>query len=166
MDSRLDPQYPDAKSKSSFQDGLEFQDFVCCKLAEYGIILQNLGSRRYQFAVGENIQGFEIKLDERCDQTGRLSIEVAEKSRNDPALPWTPSGIMRNDNSWLYIQGNRRALYVFPKNILVRHYINHKPETDDKFGTVRTFYIPVETARRWACRVISQDVPFVMPKTV
>lgn len=114
-----DPQYPDAKSKTSFQDGLEFQDFVCEKLANHGLFLQNTLSRKYQFELGENLQGWEIKLDNRCTETGRLSIEIAEKSRADIKV-WTASGIYRNDNSWLYVQGNYEMLFIFSKTFLKR----------------------------------------------
>lgn len=154
MDTKRDPKYPNAKSKTSFQDGLEFQDFVCTKLAEHGIILQNLSSRKYQFEVGENLQGFEIKLDGLCSETKRLSIEVAEKTKADPERPWTPSGICREDNSWLYIQGNRDVLFVFGKNWLQRYFSEKNPKIEEKRGTIRTFYLPFATARVGAVRVM------------
>lgn len=147
------PYYPDARPRS-FGVGLEFQDFVCLLLAKEHVILQNLGSKLYQLNVGENLQGFEIKYDERCTDTGRLSIEVAEKSRNDPALQWTESGIFRNDNSWLYIQGNYEVLYVFAKNWLLRYYQEKSPELVEWNGTIRRFFLPVRTAELAAAKVI------------
>lgn len=151
---RPEPFYPNAKRPTVFQDGLEFQDFVCTQLAQRGVVLQNLSSKKYQFEVGENLQGFEIKLDERCTDTKRLSIEVAEKTRNDPELQWTPSGILRDDNSWLYIQGNRRILFVFAKRWLLNYYNAKQPTVYEKFGTVKTFYLPFEIARRHAAKVL------------
>ena len=71
--------YPDCPDANSFQSGLEFQDFVCLRLAQEHVILQNTGSKLYQLRIGENLQGFEIKLDRRCTETGRLSIEIAEQ---------------------------------------------------------------------------------------
>ena len=155
--SSVDPVYPDAKSKSSYQDGLEFQDFVCSQLAKHAIVLQNLGSKRYQYNVGENLQGFEIKLDNNCTSTGRLSIEVFEKSRNDQALPWTKSGILRNDNTWLYIQGNYQVLYIFAKRFLLNYYESKKHFQNfviEKHGTVKTFYIPNDTALKHAAKIL------------
>ena len=152
--TKRDPAYPDAKSNTSFQDGLEFQDFVCTKLAEHGIILQNLSSRKYQFNVGENLQGFEIKMDNRCSDTERLSIEVAEKTRDDLSLAWTPSGICREDNSWLYIQGNRDILFIFAKNWLQRYLAKKNPKIVEKYGTIQTFYLPFAIARIAAVRVM------------
>jgi hypothetical protein len=131
---------------------MEFQDWVCVRLAQDGIVLQNLSSKKYQLAVGENIQGFEIKLDTRCTDTGRLSIEVAEKSRRDNER-WVDSGIWRNDNTWLYIQGNRDLLFVFPKKALQWWYRKRKPELLDFNGTIRRFFLPMKQARQLACKV-------------
>jgi len=154
MATNHDPTYPDAKSKTAFQDGLEFQDFVCTILAEQGIVLQNLSSRKYQYNVGENLQGFEIKLDRRCTDTKRLSIEVAEKTRDDPHRNWTPSGICREDNSWLYIQGNYNILFVFAKNWLMRYWKEKRPEIVQNRPTIQTFYLPFGTAFKCAAKVL------------
>ena len=148
-----DPVYPDAKSKSSYQDGMEFQDFICERLARHHIILQNIASRKFQFEVGENLQGFEIKLDRRCLETGRLSIEVAEKTAAANSF-WVPSGIMREDNSWLYIQGNYQIVFIFAKKLLRDYLRKKKPKIDESLGTVQKFYLPLDVARHLAARVI------------
>lgn len=153
MQQRLDPIYPHAKTQTSFQDGMEFQDFVCCVLAQTGIVLQNLASKRWQYEVGENLQGFEIKLDKRCTETKRLSIEIAEKTRADK-LNWTPSGIFRNDNSWLYIQGNENVLFVFQKTLLRKFFEHRKPEVAESLGTVRKFYLPITKAEEMAAKTL------------
>lgn len=155
--SPLDPVYPNAKSTSSYQDGMEFQDFACAALAKHGVILQNLSSRKWQYKLGENLQGFEIKQDNHCSTTQRLSIEVAEKSNASDRLPWTPSGIMRSDNSWLYIQGNRTILFVFAKNWLRRYYSEKNPPVTEKMGTIKTFYLPFSQARTYAAKVFAFD---------
>lgn len=164
MDTKLrlvrpEPSYPDAKRTTVFAEGVEFQDFVCHQLAlRHHIILQNLASRKYQYAIGENLQGFEIKLDTRCVETGRLSIEIAEKSRAD--MPhWTDSGIYRDDNSWMYIQGNHQVFFVFQKNILRmlhqsasrRYEVAEKPKDRP---TIRTFYLPWRDAERYSAKMI------------
>ncbi len=151
--TKLDPRYPNAPRANTFETGLEFQDFVCMTLARDAIILQNMGSKLYQLSVGENIQGFEIKFDARCTDTGRLSIEVAEKSRRD--VPgWTPSGIMRNDNTWLYIQGNYSVLYIFARNWLRRYYTERRPNVVEFNGTIKRFFLPLDVADTAAARVI------------
>lgn len=158
-----DPRYPDAPRQGTYQIGLEFQDFVCRELAREHIILQNTCSKKWQIEVGENLQGFEIKFDARCSDTGRLSIEVAEKARDLPLAPWVPSGIMRGDNTWLYIQGNYQTLYIFAKNWLRRWYTEKSPETEEKFGTIRTFYLKTEVAEVMAARVIRPDCAAIGP---
>jgi len=161
-----DPNYPDCKHANSFQMGLEFQDFVCETLAQEGIILQNLSSKKRQLERGENLQGFEIKMDEPCTRTNRLSIEIAEKSRADNAL-WVNSGIFRIDNTWLYIQGNYDILFIFPKAFLVRLYQTGKYPCEEKprdRPTIRTFYLPFDQARRYAAKVL--DLQIQAPTTL
>jgi hypothetical protein len=137
-----------------FKEGVEFQDFVCVELAKRsGVIVQNLGSKRYQLAIGENIQGFEIKLDTLFLKTNRLSIEVAEKSKAENA-EWVPSGIYRNDNTWLYIQGNYEQFFVFQKNLLQKWRRKYDPEICESHGTVQKFYLPLSTARELAALVV------------
>ena len=149
MDSKYsDPVYIDAKRSTTFQEGLEFQDFVCDQLARRHVILQNLSSKKYQYDVGENLQGFEIKLDRRCSDTMRLSIEVAEKSIASMRT-WTPSGIFRNDNSWLYIQGNYDLIFVFAKSLLLGIHKSGRYELKEE-PTLRSFYLPFHDARKYA----------------
>jgi len=145
--------YPDCKDIDSFQSGLEFQDFVCEKLAREGIILQNLSSKKYQFDLGENLQGFEIKLDRRCTDTKRLSIEVAEKTQaTNPS--WVPSGIYRNDNAWLYIQGNYEVLYIFPTVFLRQLYQRGRFKIEE-LPTIKKFYLPFDKADQWCAKKLS-----------
>ena len=150
---RNDPSYPDALCQTSFADGIEFQDFVCERLARDSIILQNFASKKYQLCRGENLQGWEIKLDSRCLDTGRLSIEIAEKSKRDNGN-WVDSGIFRGD-SWLYIQGNYQRLWVFGTKQLQRYFQQKKPEICESHGTVRKFYIQLPTANAIALRVLT-----------
>lgn len=150
----VDQQYPDAPRTTTFQEGAEFQDFVCVELAKAGIVLQNLCSRRYQMELGENIQGVEIKLDRRLHDTGRLSVEVAEKP-SAKFERWIPSGIFRDDNSWLYVQGNWREFFVFPKNMLMWWVQKYNPEVYESFGTIRKFYLELSEARKIAVRTFS-----------
>jgi len=146
--------YPDADRSTVFEEGLQFQDFVVDLLMnELGIALSNYSSKYYQQNYGENRQGIEIKLDNRILQTRNVSIEVAEKSRAD-IKTWTPSGIMRNDNSWLYIQGNYNIVFVFGKAILQKlyksRYVNEVWEPKD---TIRTFRMKIEDAEKYALKI-------------
>jgi hypothetical protein len=151
--------YPSAKSKSSFEDGLEFQDWAVDRLFEIGIMVQTYSSSKHQFQRGESRQGVEIKLDNWCTRSKRLSIEIAEKSRADmPA--WTPSGICRDDNTWLYVQGNYEMLFVFAKRSLLflnelREMGVYGYEVHEEYGTLRAFYLPLDDALKHAAKVMT-----------
>ena len=118
MVMKSSPSYPDADRATVFDEALEFQDFVVdLLLKELGLCISNYSSRYYQQKYGENKQGIEIKLDKRILETGNISIEVAEKSKASNEL-WIPSGILRADNTWLYLQGNYEIVFVFSKSLL------------------------------------------------
>ena len=159
------------KSNSGHSDSLEvgqaFQDFVCIELAKTGLILQNLSSKKYQFDTGENLQGWEIKYDARCTgdctlkkctATNQLSFEIAEKTKAENAK-FIDSGILRDDNSWLYIQGNYHQLWIFDKKMLRRYYehgVNMKTiKINNCLPTIRTFYMSVENADEWCAKKIT-----------
>lgn len=147
------PSYPDSKNPKSFEDGLEFQDFVADALCrELGLAISNFSSRRFQYTVGENKQGIEIKLDKRMADTGNVSIEVGEKSRADNPR-YVPSGILREDNSWLYVQGCKELLFIFSKKRLVDLY-NSKRYRVDELPTIRRFLMPMADAMRHAEKVL------------
>jgi hypothetical protein len=103
--------------------------------------------------VGENLQGFEIKYDSRFLDTNRLSIEIAEKSKASNPL-WVSSGIYRSDNSWLYIQGNYRCIYIFAKSLLIGLHKSMKYQEDESYGTVRKYYLPLDDANKYCAKRI------------
>jgi len=144
--------YPDCKDSDSLESGRQFQDFVCEQLAKDNIVLQNLSSKKYQYELGENLQGFEIKLDRLCTKTKRLSIEIAEKTKASNSA-WVRSGIYRDDNTWLYIQGNYQILFIFFKNFLKGLHICSRYELDE-IPTLKKFYLPFEDAHKYAGKVL------------
>ena len=142
--------YPDSKNKNSIQDGLEFQDVVMETLAQYGVIIQNYSSRKYQFEHGENRQGWEIKRDNWCTKSGRLSIEIAERTAVDK--PWVDSGIYSGKH-WVYIQGNKACFWLFFTSFLQKlHKSKQKDYEEKEESTVRTFYLPVADADKYGHR--------------
>lgn len=144
--------YPDAKRPTVYQEGLEFQDFVVEQLQPYGIHPVVFSSRKYQFDRGESIQGIEIKLDRRCTETERLSIEVSEKSKRSNDTYYR-SGILREDNTWLYIQGNFELFFVFAKKHLISAYQTGKYPVYEQ-ATIRTFFLPFPNAEKIAILII------------
>lgn len=144
---------------NSFEVGNEFQDFVCLELAKYNILIQNINSKKFQFETGENLQGWEIKYDARCTgdnntiPTNQLSIEISEKSKAENKN-FVPSGIFRDDNSWLYIQGNYMCFWIFSKNILKMLFYSKRYKEHEQ-GTVRKFYLPVADADKYCAKKLS-----------
>lgn len=157
--------YIDSKRQNSFEDGLEFQDFVADLFAtRLGIPLTSYASRKYQFDRGETVQGVEIKFDSWCSRTRRLSIETAEKSRADQR-EWIPSGIYREDNTWLYVQGNHDIVYVFAKSTLRILEQTGRFQAKEE-PTLRAFYLPDDAARKYAALVFdiaTQSVDDAIP---
>ena len=103
----------------------EYQDFLCEQLHEKGIVLQNMTSQKYQHRK-ENMLGMEIKFDDMIKKTGRMYIETDEKAHPDNPY-YVPSGIYREDNSWLYAIGDYKELFVFGKKML-RRLDKHNPD--------------------------------------
>ena len=133
------------------RQGLEYQDFICDQLRiKAGIFVGCYSSRKYQFEKGESACGLEIKYDARLADTGNVYIEVAEKSRPDLA-EFTPSGIFREDNSWLYLIGDYSQAFIFGKGTMRRLYQNGRQKAewgckDRETPTSKGFTIPIKSA--------------------
>lgn len=140
-------EYPDCMHNNPLQVGAEFLDFVLVTLQPMGLYLQPFTSKKWQYQKGESLQGWEVKYDRRCTETGRLSIEVAEKVKA-ANVKWVPSGIYRSDNTWLYIQGNYTCFYIFIKRFLVALHKTGRYEEHEEYGTVRAFYLPLAQVER------------------
>lgn len=159
MDTK--PEYPDGARTTLFDEGLEFQDFVADLLIrELGFPLTSYCSQKYQWKHGENRQGVEIKLDTRCagpTATGNISFEVAEK-RKASVTGWTKSGILREDNTWLYVQGNYHRVFVFGKEILrllyAKRYVDKVRVVN---GTLKAFLVPIPEAERIALKIFDLE---------
>lgn len=139
--------------KTKFEQGLEYQDFVCDQLRiREGLFVGCYSSRKYQQEKGESVCGLEIKYDMRLSETGNVYIEVAEKSR--PELPeYTASGVFRKDNTWLYLIGDYHQAFVFGKTLMRNLYLNKDQKkawgcVDRQTPTSKGFTIPIKSAIR------------------
>ncbi len=132
------------------QQGLEFQDVVTAALYQLGIVVIGYSSRRFQNEQGENMLGAEIKRDGKFRETGNIYIETSEKSHPDK-LEFTPSGIHRKDNSWLYVIGDEKTIYIFSTKYLQllanRYQIKETP-------TSKGFVMPISEAEKYCIRKI------------
>ncbi len=141
-------QYPDSKNVNSVEEGLRFQDWIMQQAyLDYGFVLQINSSAKSQLQQGESIQRFEVKLDNWCTKTYRLSIEIAEKSKTSN-LHWVKSGIFSSTNPSFYIQGNYEKYFVFVTSRLIEYYQVRLHEQFDEKPTVRTFYLPFKIAEQ------------------
>jgi len=98
-------------------------------------------------------------------ETGNLYFETAEKTR--PENPkFIESGILRNDNSWLYAIGNYTVVYVFSKKRLQRIW-RHRSKypwlvlREAKIGTSKGFTMPEAIAKKGADRILHPSIRLV-----
>lgn len=142
--------YKNGYYKEKLEQGLVFQDVVTKALYQRGVVIVGYSSRRFQNEEGENMLGAEIKRDGNFRKTGNLYLEVAEKS-NPENENYIPSGIMRKDNSWLFVIGDEETVWIFPINYL-RMLKGRYKET--KTPTSIGILMPIAEADRYCIRKI------------
>ena len=136
--------------KDKLESGLEFQDKVTKELYQRGIVIVGYASRKYQNNDGENMLGAEIKYQSRFKEYGNLVIETSEKSHPDN-LNYIPSGIHRGDNSWLFVTGDDKTVYIFSTKYL--RLLEYKYKRYEK-PTSKGFLMPIEDAEKYCIRKI------------
>lgn len=134
------------------QQGLEFQDVMTCELYQRGIVVIGYSSRRFQNSHGENMLGAEIKRDDNFRKTGNLYIETEEKA-NPRNVNYVKSGIMRDDNSWLFVIGDERTAYIFSTKYL-RMLSRTKGWREVKTPTSIGLLMPIHDAENYSIRKI------------
>lgn len=137
--------------KKKLQQGLEYQDFVFDQFRHMDgmpIFLGAYSSQKYQYEKGESPSGIEIKYDSQIKKYQSIFIEIAEKS--DASLPnYTPSGVMRDDNTWLYLVGDYEQAFIFPKRKLQVVCNPDNPYIDFKeIATARGYSFPLDYIER------------------
>lgn len=127
-------------------ESFEFQDYVVeIMFTHFYIPIVAYNSRKYQLK-GESLQGIEIKNDKKFRNTGNLFIETAEK--RPEAIEYIPSGIFRDDNTWLYIIGDYDTFYILSKRWLQKTYYSEQfhVHTD---STKQGMLYPVDVAEKY-----------------
>jgi hypothetical protein len=135
---------------TKLEEGLQFQDKVTEELYQRGIIVVGYASQKYQNSHGENMIGAEIKRDGMFRDTGNLYIETAEKSDPNNAV-YIPSGIYRKDNSWLFVIGDEKTIYIFSTKYLQMLEYKFVKKIKD---TSKGFLIPLKDADKYCIRRI------------
>jgi hypothetical protein len=135
--------------------GQKFQDHCAVQIMKnLNIPLVNLQSKEFQFEIGENLQGFEIKYDQNFVSTNNLYIET--EHRVSPEQEYYKGGIFREDNSWLYCIGNYEIIYIFPKNLLILLYNSGRyPVIENNLMTSKGFLLPKHDADKYAATKIA-----------
>lgn len=131
--------------------GAEFQDFIMRRLYMAGTVLNTLASPAGQ-QLGENLLGMEIKRDGNFRNSGNLYIEVAEKARPRNG-DYAPSGIFRNDNSWLFGIGDERTFFIFALQTLRRAYGSDRRYPRVTKDTSKGMLLPIADATSMAARI-------------
>jgi len=141
--------YPDAKHDKSLELGNLYEDIIGYLMFYlYGIKIHFYRTKEEQFTIGESEEGLEVKLDLWCMKSRRLSIETGEKTSLSQR-EFIPSGIMRQDNTKLYAQGDFTRCWVFFKKNLVSYFNKNHPQIiKNNPKTIQKFYISISEAMR------------------
>ncbi len=111
--------------QKDLEEGLQFQDFIIDELYKKGICLMVYGSKSRQ-RNSESLNGIEIKFDRKFRQTGNFFIECFSYSYQHflktSEVIFHESGILKADNTWLFVIGDFKGFYVIPKKTLVKYY--------------------------------------------
>jgi hypothetical protein len=132
----------------------EFQDFWCEYLWKRECLaICNFSSKKYQYKIGENLQGFEFKQDNYFKKTNNLWIETEERS--SPNKEYVKSGIYRPDNAWMYCIGNYSTLYIFSKKGLCKlSESNHITTIENRIKTSIGYLLSKDLADHYCAKKI------------
>ena len=139
--------------KEMLKEGLAYQQFVE-KFINSQLVPLN---KQAQNDIGENLFGMEVKYDRKYKETGNLYIETHEKT-NENNEWFVKSGILKEDNSWLWAQGDYEELYIFLKeDLLQAHYSDVYRKVTKT--TSQGFLIPKRKAQQLVKRYFNMVQP-------
>lgn len=152
-DDQAREDYANGYYAKKLAQGLEFQDSVVDWLWNEGLVIASYSSKAYQHHKGENRLGCEIKRDGKFRETGNLYIETEEKSHPDRPY-YVPSGIHRDDNSWLFAIGDERTLWIFSHTMLRGLAGRFRQVTKP---TSKGYLLPISVADKYCDRKLERD---------
>jgi len=110
--------------KEKLKEGKKYEKFI--KLI-FNFFLEKeitiFENKKDQINIGESEEGFEIKLDNNFKKTNNLYIEYQEKTDSNN-INFINSGILRKDNTKIWIIGDYKNVFVFNKNVLIEFHNN------------------------------------------
>lgn len=138
--------------KQMLEKGQHYQDFVVEQLYKIGLPIISYSSKEFQSLIGENKAGIEIKLDQNFRKTNNFYIEYEEKS-NENNLNFIKSGILRNDNTWLYLIGDYETIYIFSKKQLIL-LLNSDTLKKVETKTSKGILLPISLSEKYCIKMI------------
>ncbi len=142
-----------ARYDRDLERGREYEDFVYTLLGRHlGLVVVPYLSALFQDKVGENSAGIEIKFNDMFDETDNLWIELWRKS-HPGQKEYKQSGIMRDDNGWLFITGTRKLVFIFTR-VMLRGLRGKYTEIENKTKTSKGFLLSHADANKYAAFVI------------
>lgn len=121
------------------EEGKQYEDFITDLFrSKFGIAISTYSSYKYQREKGENAQGFEIKFDKGVKTTNNLFIEIEEEGH--------AAGILKNDNTLFFIQGDYKRIFWFTLKDLKEEYLTGKYKVVESKNKCKGFLYPVVRA--------------------
>jgi hypothetical protein len=107
------------------EEGKKYEKFIKQELYIKKQLTLNLcDNKQEQINIGENLEGIEIKFDNKKSKYGNIYIEFQEKT-NENNINWINSGILRKDNTHSWIIGDYQEAFIFWKFHLKQLYENN-----------------------------------------
>ena len=144
------------KYEKNMQVSNNYVDWVSRQLAiRQGIIITPyMGFHNQQ--QGETLQGIEIKYDKKMKIYNNIYIETHEKT-NKNNKNWIESGILKTDNSIMWIIGDYSRFFLISKKQLLNIYKNIKTDIEKK-GVKSKYLINIKETATSRGYIIPCDV--------
>tara|TARA_A100000171_G_C2134453_1_gene149117 strand:- start:2761 stop:3231 length:471 start_codon:yes stop_codon:yes gene_type:complete len=131
--------------EQKLKKGISFESYIADWFQrEKGISLSTYHAHNEQ-RKGENRQGIEIKNDQCFNSTGNLFISV-KRIYGTLHLNW---GVFKQDNTWLYVIGDKSKHWIFLRKTLQTYYKVKQPKLKKaaiKGGTELGFLLTLKQA--------------------
>ena len=132
------------------EDGKKYEEFIKQQLYIKKQLTLNLcHNKEQQINIGENLEGIEIKFDNKKNIYKNIYIELQEKT-NENNMNWVNSGILRKDNTHSWIIGDYQEAFIFWKFHLKQLYENNLYLKEVITKTSRGFLLNTEMQNKYS----------------
>tara|TARA_S200000501_G_C20603886_1_gene647124 strand:+ start:303 stop:794 length:492 start_codon:yes stop_codon:yes gene_type:complete len=131
------------------EEGKKYEKFIKQELYIKKQLTLNLcGNKEQQINIGENLEGIEIKFDNKKNIYKNIYIELQEKTNKNNTY-WVNSGILRKDNTHSWIIGDYQEAFIFWKFHLKQLYKNNLYLKEVSTKTSRGFLLNTEMQNKY-----------------